>query len=79
MNQQQNAEAAKNKQTESTPAETEDQKPQIGFVTKKILGKKKTITDKKGDEWEVVDKRDTFTIKKPVNSDSDSGSELSFD
>jgi hypothetical protein len=52
--------------------------PEKGMRIQKVLGKKKTIKDIKGDEWEVVDKRETVLIQKEINSDSNDGSELSF-
>lgn len=44
----------------------------------KVLEKKKTVKDYKGDEWEVVDKREQKIVEKPLDS-SDEGSELSYD
>ena len=52
-------------------------KPRVKEV--KVLDRKKTVKDTKGDTWEVVDKREKTTIQKVVGSDSDSGSELSYD
>ena len=62
------------------PAENpiDDAKAESGKRLQKVLGKKKTIKDNKGDEWEVTDKRDTYVIQKNLNS-SDDGSELSYD
>lgn len=55
-------------------------KPAKGKKIVKVLGKKKTIKDTKGDEWEVVDKRETFLKEKAIDSDdSDNRSELSMD
>ena len=54
-------------------------KPKKGMKVVKVLEKKKTVTDAKGDLWEVVDKRDKFAIEKPIETDSDAGSELSYD
>lgn len=45
----------------------------------KVFEQKKTVKDSKGETWEVTDKRDKKAIEKPVESDSDAGSELSFD
>lgn len=44
----------------------------------KVLDKKKTVLDNKGDAWEVVEKREKITVEKEVGSDSDVESELSF-
>lgn len=52
--------------------------PAKGKKIVKVLGKKKTVKDNKGDEWEVVDKRDTYLKEKAIDTDSD-GSELSMD
>ena len=54
-------------------------KPKKGMKVVTVLDKKKTVKDAKGDEWEVVDKRDKKVIEKPVETDSDAGSELSYD
>jgi len=63
----------------AAPAE-EENKIQLdkGMKVKRVLGKKKTVKDSTG-EWEVVDKRETTLIQKPVVTDSDDGSELSYD
>ena len=50
-----------------------------GTKVKAVLQKKKTVKDNKGDEWEVTDKREKVLIEKPILSDSEEGSELSFD
>lgn len=72
-----------NKKVVATKKETvvsdQDAKPQKGMRLQKVLGKKKTVKDTKGDEWEVVDKRATVVIQKALNTDTDSGSELSYD
>lgn len=80
MIQQQNAQVVQQKKEkkESSDDEDDEQTVEKGKRLQKVLGKKKTVCDHKGDEWEVVDKRDTYFVKKNINS-SDSGSELSFD
>jgi hypothetical protein len=48
-------------------------------VIKRVLDKKTTVKDSKGDEWEVTEeKRNTYLIERDANS-SDAGSELSYD
>lgn len=80
MIQQQNAQVVQSKVKETpAPVEVEEPKVEKGKKMQKVLGKKKTIKDNKGDEWEVVDKRETVIIQKEINSDSESGSELSYD
>jgi len=45
-----------------------------------VLKPKQTISAKDGmGDWEVIDKRQTQTVKKKHYSDSDDGSELSDD
>lgn len=78
MIQQQNAQVVQKKKEEKAPSEAEDLKPEEGKRLQKVMAKKKTVRDNKGDEWEVVDKRDTYVIQKHINS-SDSGSDLSYD
>lgn len=46
---------------------------------KAVLQKKKTVKDNKGDEWEVTEQREKVLIQKPIVTDSEDGSELSFD
>ena len=58
--------------------EAEGLKPKDGHKFQKRLGKKKTIKDNGGD-WEVVDKREQYLVERPIESDSDAGSELSYD
>ena len=53
--------------------------PAKGKKIVKVLGKKKTIKDNKGDEWEVTEKRESTFKEKAIVSDSDEGSELSMD
>ena len=50
-----------------------------GMKIKAVLQKKKTVKDNKGDEWEVTEQREKVLIQKPVVTDSEDGSELSFD
>lgn len=50
-----------------------------GMKVKAVLQKKKTIKDNKGDEWEVTEQREKVLIQKPIVTDSEDGSELSFD
>lgn len=56
-------------------------KPEKGMVVKSVLKPKKTIRSGDGQgEWEVVEKRQSYLIQKPDDSDDDEkGSELSFD
>jgi len=79
--QEQNASVKKTPKSE--PVQIEDNEspaqPNKGKKLVKVLGKKKTIRDNKGDEWEVVDKRETFLKEKAIDTDSDEGSELSMD
>lgn len=65
---------------EAAPVESFDEAPVV-TTTKKVLKKKQTVKDQKGQEWEVQGKKEYTTIKKAkkVNSDSESGSELSYD
>jgi hypothetical protein len=72
----QNADIIKNK-APAQPAQEPEVVVERGKKLQKVLGKRKTITDKQGD-WEVTDKRDTYTVQKPLDS-SDAGSELSYD
>ena len=60
-------------------AKQEKMAPQKGMKVKKVLDKKKTVADKNGDTWEVVEKRDVNFIQRPIDTDSDAGSELSYD
>ena len=54
-------------------------KPDKGMVIKSVLKPKKTVKAADGQgEWEVVEKRQSYLIQKPEDSD-DNGSELSFD
>ena len=62
-----------------TDRATKEVKPKKGIKVVSVLDKKKTMKDAKGDEWEVVDKRDKKLIEKPIETDSDAGSELSYD
>ena len=78
MIQQQNAQVVQKKKEKVKSEDDQELKPAEGKRLQRVLGKKKTIRDNKGDEWEVVDKRDTQLIEKAINS-SDTGSELSFD
>lgn len=79
--QQQNAQVVQQKISEkpNTVSQEQDVKPEKGKRIQKVLGKKKTLVDNKGDEWEVVDKRETVLIQKNINTDSEEGSELSYD
>lgn len=63
------------------PAEdVEGVKPKDGHKFQKVLGKKKTIKDTAGGgDWEVTEKRDTLVVERPIDTDSDFGSELSYD
>lgn len=60
-------------------AKQEKMAPQKGMKFKKVLDKKKTVSDKNGDQWEVVEKRESNFVERPVHTDSDAGSELSYD
>jgi hypothetical protein len=77
------SESLKKKYKEPTESSEEDMpqkvQPKKGMKVVKVLEKKKTVRDAKGDTWEVVDKRDKKAIEKPIDSDSNAGSELSFD
>lgn len=52
-----------------------------GMVVKSVLKPKKTLKAQDGQgDWEVVDKRQSYLIQKPDDSDEEGqGSELSFD
>lgn len=78
MIQQQNAQVVQKKKEKIQSEDDGELKPEEGKRLQKVLGKKKTVRDNKGEEWEVVDRRDTYLIQKAINS-SDSGSELSYD
>lgn len=55
-------------------------KPKEGHKFQKRLGKKKTIRDNTGGgDWEVTEKREQFLVERPIESDSEAGSELSYD
>jgi len=51
------------------------------MVVKSVLKPKKTVKAQDGQgEWEVVEKRQSYLIQKPDDSDeAEQGSELSFD
>ena len=58
----------------------EELKPKDGNKFTKVLAKKKTVRDTAGGaDWEVVDKRDAYLVERPIVSDSEDGSELSYD
>lgn len=60
---QQNAQVVQSKKEEQPVVKDNAQPvPDKGKKFQKVLGKKKTVRDNKGDEWEVVDKRETMVI-----------------
>ena len=65
-------------QASKNAAEEDKMQLEKGMKVKRVLGKKKTIKDSLG-EWEVVDKRESTLVQKPVVTDSEDGSELSYD
>ena len=60
--QQQNAQVVQSKKEQPVEETNGDLKPEKGKKLQKVLGKKKTVRDNKGDEGEVTDKRDTVII-----------------